>query len=206
MGTARQQRSQRTLRRIVEATERLLEQRLFDEISVAAIVREADATVGSFYNLLDDKESLLPFLYQNHCEQLLARYDALQLRFRNSNECLSVIVSQLVQAILKLNQQQRGLLRALVLRAHCRASGPPDRSDRMTQVLPGLVDLVLQCRSEIQHPRPRIAARLGLLAVLSTVREVCLYPHTSASSLQIREKELPRELTRLWLGYLTTGF
>ncbi len=206
MKTAKQERSRQTFAQIVEATERLLEQKLFDEISVAAIVNEAGATVGSFYNLFDDKNALLPHLYRNHCEKLLDELEKTRKRFRATQESLVNVVEYLVKAIIQLNQQQRGLMRALVLRAHCHPTGSPERNHKMTQVLPELAKIVAEFGSEISHPRPRLAAKLGLLAVLSTVREVCLYPNTSANSLDVKERDLTRELARMWLGYLTNNY
>lgn len=58
----RQARSQATLERFVEATGKLLEERSFDEITVADIVHRAERTVGSFYARFDDKYAVLHVL------------------------------------------------------------------------------------------------------------------------------------------------
>lgn len=55
----RQARSQQTLQRFLDATQQLLEERSFEEITVADIVRRADRTVGSFYARFDDKYAVL---------------------------------------------------------------------------------------------------------------------------------------------------
>ena len=61
----RQARSQETLERFLAATQQLLEERPFDEITVADIVGRADRTVGSFYARFDDKYAVLYELVQS---------------------------------------------------------------------------------------------------------------------------------------------
>lgn len=58
----RQARSQETLDRFVQATSELLDERPFEEITVADIVQRAGRTVGSFYARFDDKQSVLHLL------------------------------------------------------------------------------------------------------------------------------------------------
>ncbi|MEJ5254618.1 MAG: TetR/AcrR family transcriptional regulator [Acidimicrobiales bacterium] len=55
----RQARSHETFERFVEATRQLLDEKPFDEITVADIVRKAERTVGSFYARFDDKYGVL---------------------------------------------------------------------------------------------------------------------------------------------------
>jgi AcrR family transcriptional regulator len=55
----RQARSQETLQRFLDATQQLLVERPFEEITVADIVGRADRTVGSFYARFDDKYAVL---------------------------------------------------------------------------------------------------------------------------------------------------
>lgn len=55
----RQARSQETLNRFLEATRELLDERPFEEITVADIVGRAERTVGSFYARFDDKYAVL---------------------------------------------------------------------------------------------------------------------------------------------------
>jgi AcrR family transcriptional regulator len=60
--TPRQARSQATLERFVSATQQLLAQQSFEDITVADIVERAERTVGSFYARFDDKYAVLHVL------------------------------------------------------------------------------------------------------------------------------------------------
>ncbi len=55
----RQARSQETLERFLDATRQLLDERPFEDITVADIVSRADRTVGSFYARFEDKYAVL---------------------------------------------------------------------------------------------------------------------------------------------------
>jgi len=55
VNTPQQARSQETLDRFLEATEQLLREKPFDDITIAEIVDRAGRTVGSFYARFDDK-------------------------------------------------------------------------------------------------------------------------------------------------------
>ncbi len=47
------------MERFLQATRELLEERSFEEITVADIVERADRTVGSFYARFQDKDAVL---------------------------------------------------------------------------------------------------------------------------------------------------
>ena len=64
----KQDRSRRSAERMLSAAERLLRTRPFEDITIAEIVRESGASIGSFYHRFASKEALLPLLYE--------RYDA----------------------------------------------------------------------------------------------------------------------------------
>ena len=66
----RQARSQATLERFVEATRMLLEERSFEDITVADIVSKAERTVGSFYARFEDKYAVLHVLVDRLDERI----------------------------------------------------------------------------------------------------------------------------------------
>jgi AcrR family transcriptional regulator len=65
-----QARSQETLDRFLEATEELLREKNFDEITIADIVARADRTVGSFYARFDDKVAVVKTLTSRRVEAM----------------------------------------------------------------------------------------------------------------------------------------
>src|SRR5690242_21129381 len=57
-----QTRSQETLDRILDAAERVFEEKSFGEATVAEIMTRAGVTVGAFYRRFPDKDALLHLL------------------------------------------------------------------------------------------------------------------------------------------------
>lgn len=200
-----QTRSAETRDRILAATEALLREKPFDSISVAEIARRAGSSIGSLYHQFGDKDALLPELYRRHCHEVIVAVDRLVADERASGSSLAGLVTTIVDRFVDLHRRQRGLLRALVLRSHAAPEQrAKERPDAMERILPRIADLIASRRGEITHPKPRAAARLGVLALLATLRERLLFPTTSARSLAIPERSLAHELRRLLLAYLSS--
>ena len=73
----KQRRSERTLRRLLDAGEALIEEKGLADVSVPDIVRRAGSSVGGFYARFRDKNELLRALEERFFGELLARVDAL---------------------------------------------------------------------------------------------------------------------------------
>ncbi|MFC6978716.1 TetR/AcrR family transcriptional regulator [Microbulbifer taiwanensis] len=65
-----QARSRQALERLLAAGEKLLADNQFEEASVAEIARLAESSVGTFYRLLGDKDTLSLLLLQRFMQQL----------------------------------------------------------------------------------------------------------------------------------------
>jgi len=60
---------------------------------------------------------------------------------------------------------------------------------------------VLEHRAELAHPQPELAAELGLVMVLFTIRELVLWDHLAAI-VPIPDQRLVEQLTRAFLAFL----
>ena len=200
----KQTRSRQTLERILLATERLLESRSFEEISVADIAREARASVGSFYARFSNKQALLPQLYERY-DQGIARQVETQLASEAwSSLDLQGRVDRLVRFFVRWFAENRGLLRAIGIHARLNPEALPDelivrRKDLHRRV----AGFLLARESEITHPEPADAVELGIFAVGAFCREKILFggaPH--ARSISDDLGVLERELVRILFCYL----
>src|SRR5437762_6307200 len=72
-----QTRSRETLDRILDAAERVLDEKSFTEATLAEIMERAGVTVGAFYRRFPDKDALLHFLDERFFQQIGGRSDAL---------------------------------------------------------------------------------------------------------------------------------
>lgn len=70
---AQQARAQRTRDELVRALSRLLQRKSFEDIAVAEIAKEAGVSVGAVYRRFDNKDALIPALFEVY-EDRLARW------------------------------------------------------------------------------------------------------------------------------------
>ena len=112
-----QARSEETLARILDATESLLMQRRFEDISVGEIVRQSRSSVGAFYARFPDKDALLGCLYERFRKELAALTDAMFDPARWQNESLDAVLATAVPFLVQLHRERQGLLRAFAARA-----------------------------------------------------------------------------------------
>ena len=189
--------------RLVDAASRLLEKRNWADVSVAELVREARSSVGSFYHLFGDKDSLLDYLDERYTREMLSFIDGFSRRHLGRIRSLEEAVGVLLRELAAFHRARRGTIRALVLRARRRRETAFDeRTRRMNAALPALLEFVSAHGREIRHPRPQRACFLAFSFTFSALRERILFPETIQDPAPAGDEELVRELTRSMLAYL----
>ena len=138
-----QRRSQQALQRLLDAGEQLLASNAFEEASVTQIAELADSSVGTFYRVLGDKDTLSLLLLQ---------------RFFQSTVGL-------------VYQGRRGVLRALILRAS-RDAVFRDKVHQLNEYIAVRIVAVFQHHQrEVHHPQPRKAMQAAVHIVLGALNQ-----------------------------------
>ncbi|MCX6952118.1 MAG: TetR/AcrR family transcriptional regulator [Verrucomicrobia bacterium] len=200
-----QARSVDTLRRLLDATERLLAERHFEEITLHEIMELSGVSTGSFYARFHSKEDLLPHLYTEHSDGLRARMAADTDPARWRGVALAARIRALVTSPVRSYRARRGLLRAVALLARARPaavahSALRERDDQYRAA----AALLLECRAEIRHAAPDLAVPAGLFFVLAACRDKILFaeaPHPA--SVKLTDDQLAAELAHALHAYLT---
>lgn len=200
----KQRRSQQTLDRILQATERLLRERGFDRISVQEIVRAAETSVGSFYNRFGDKRSLLAGLYDRYDEGLDARITQWRKRQGEPPADLVPAASWVARYLIGAFRSRRHLLRALALfvRNHpeVQTAAVVDRRASQHEFL---IAALLEQRRAFRHPQPEHAARTAVFAAASIARERILFSEGAhASVTKSTDAQLLQDIVRMLVGFL----
>lgn len=202
----KQDRSRRTLERLVEASKTLLEEKSFDEIAVAEIADRAGSSVGAFYARFRDKESLLEYLLGVVRDDMKAEGDRCIGEKNWEEASLGIIMGGLMDFLVRGHRRHRVVLRALFGRS---LGAKPGREDVSMWEEPGpipfLVRHIARRRGEINHPDPDVAVELGLAMALSTVRERILFPELGPggqSTVPITDAVFVGELTRAFSSFL----
>ena len=198
----RQQRSQDTLDRILDAAEALVAEKGFADATVAEVARRAGSSVGSFYTRFKDKEGLLYALYERYFEQATATADAALDPARWDGAGIAEILRTVMRFLVEVYRERAGLIRAFVQRNHSDAAFQA-RQERLSHYVNERLSALLLARAgEIAHPDPARAAAFGLTFAASTIESVVLFGELRSSHLALSDDELATELVRAFLAYL----
>jgi AcrR family transcriptional regulator len=200
----KQARSQETLDRILDAAEALVAEKGFADTPVSEIVRRAGSSVGAFYTLVPDKDALLHGLYERYLEQATATADDALDPARWDGAGIALVLDEVVRFLVEIYREQRGLIRAFVVRNHTDPTFQARRERLSHYVNARLTALLLARRDEIAHPDPERAAAFGLTLVFSTLDNVMLFGEMRSGTLALSDADLAAELTRAYLAYLGT--
>ncbi len=200
----KQARSQKTLDRILRATERLLHKQSFDEIGVQQIVRASRTSVGAFYTRFRDKQGLLSALYEHYDQGLDGEIEAWCHAHGPAPEDLAGSIRWFLSYLIEAFRSRRHLLRALALHVRCHPEEIDDlRRDRRAFQHRFLFAALLARREEIRHPDPERAIENAIFCAASTLRERVLFSETAhASAMVTSDAELAEDLERMLMGLL----
>ncbi|MFO0945597.1 MAG: TetR/AcrR family transcriptional regulator [Planctomycetota bacterium] len=164
-----QARSQKTMERILDATEKLMRKRPFREIAVAEIAQEARAAPTSLYARFENKQAILGALFERHAHSHQQLFDQLAEPGQWNGVPLAIVLRKTFPAIVDSYRARQGLLRAFLEQA---AEDRRFREDwsRVGQFIEKTVlGLVLARPDEVGHPDPVQGVRVCMEAVFATL-------------------------------------
>jgi len=200
----RQRRSRKTLDRLVEACEGLLQEKPFEEISVADIARRGRSSVGAFYGRFKGKDALLHFLDAKRERLIVSSWESYFSKAKWEGVSTEEILRQFVTLSVRAQREKKGLLRALFLRLRAQPTKEMlVRTRRINgTVVEALRDLLAKRRSEIAHPNPDLAIVQGLVMVTAAIREWVLFEDLHLYPSTANDEVLAEELSRAFITYL----
>ena len=196
----KQARSERTLYRILDVAETLIERRGLGDVSIPEIVRRAGSSVGGFYARFRDKNELLHALEERFFEELLDRLDALADTERWRDADVDTVVAACLAELMRTARERRNLLAAFLARA---AQDPEARAEALrfrgeaTQLM---LPLFRSMGAASAHPDPPTAIAVAVQVAFALVQQRLLADADAAGELD--DAALQRELHRLLVPYL----
>lgn len=162
----KQARSRKTLEQIVAASQALLDESTFEEISMQAIAERAGVSVGNLYNRFSGKEALITHLIERmQAQQSEFVGDRLRSgpgKGRNLRARLAYLAETIDSAV-KVNA---GLIRAIAARNLAGRTPQTDLTDQNTRrFVTQMADWVYQSGDEVSHPDPRQACRFAVASI-----------------------------------------
>jgi AcrR family transcriptional regulator len=199
---ARQERSRRTLERLLDSAEALLREGGLDAATVPAIASRSELSVGVVYRRFPDKDALIRAVYERFFARSREGNRAALEPARWSGVPTAQILRSLIGGMVAGYRLRRGLLAALLFYAE---THPDKRFRRHAEQLnreafEGIAALLLSRKKDLRHPDPAEAVRFCLLLVGSALRTLVL--RTDHSHPFVPGERLEEELSRVCLRYL----
>jgi AcrR family transcriptional regulator len=182
---AMQARSRRTLGDLLDTARELLNEKPFDEITVAEICRLAGCSPPSFYQRFRDKEALLHAIHEQYRVETLDLIRSFLRPELWEGRSIDDFVDALVRGLLYLEGRAGGLRTTTVRRSHPSTGADDDSNDRFAERLRGireelygeLARVLDALRSQFDHPEPERASRFLIRLIQGTVARHFEAPH-----------------------------
>lgn len=200
----KQARSEESLRRLLDASESLIGERGFGEMSIADIARRARSSVGGFYARFRDKDELLLALHERFVEALEHKFAQIEAELEDDAE-LTELVSPSIHMLVEVYRQQRPLLVAFTARASDNRrifqAGVAFRNG----VVARFTALILRWKAQVKHPDPELAAELAVQLALSFMEQTIHIGKLRVAGEVLPEGRIEEELERALLSYLNVS-
>lgn len=199
-----QTRSQETLDRILDATEKVLEEKSFTEATLAEIMERAGVTVGAFYRRFPDKDALLHLLDERFFHQMHERADELLDPEHWRGASVTEIIHEFARTAVQVYTTRRGVARSIFLRARVdpvlQASGRKVNAHYIERLRHLLLDE--DRRDQLTHPDPERAIALGFMMFYGALRETTVFGEVWPEHRQLAGDDLGDQMARLYLAFL----
>jgi len=198
----KQDRSARTLSRLLDAAEAVIAERGLAGLSIPEIVRRADSSVGGFYARFADKNQLLRALEERFFLEVSARLDALADARRWRDASPVALVEAAVTELVAVTLARAPMIRVFLYRA---VQDPDVREHGLRfqrRVTERIAPLLLARTGAVRHPDPPLAVDLAVQLAFGLMQQHVLLEGLHAAGRRLREADLRRELTTLVLTYV----
>jgi AcrR family transcriptional regulator len=197
-----QDRSRKTLERLLDATEAIIRARGIDAVTIPAVVQAARSSVGSFYARFPNKAALLSTLHERACEQSIATAEAALDPSRWRDVATSDVVRTFVGFVVHLFRERRSMMLAFTTTLALEP-GFAQRRARTAAAIGRLSRaLLLERRAAIGHPSPALAVDLSLRVVTATLEQRNAFDESGVADVLVEDATLVEELSRVVLRYL----
>lgn len=199
-----QQRSRESEKRLLDAAEELLADRIWEDVSIAEIALRAGMSVGGVYARFAAKENLLRALHARYERDRTERLSAFFEDDHWREAPLEARIRGLVDALTDLLERRRGVLRSFILEFW---SARLDDQHALNERLGGLYDraaeFLLERRHDMGRPDADTAVRLAINFMLAAAREHFLLKPAPQPGAVVQDREaFNREAARMMCAYL----
>ncbi len=166
--TPKQARSQQTLERLLSATEKLLDREGEDAVTVAAVVKHANSSVGAFYARFGDKETLLRCVFERFYEEARATTENALVPQHWDGIPLAQVFETLTVFVTEIFLRRRGVIAAIVMRS-CQPNSDAIMEALTAQIAQQVVELLHYREESVVAEDPVRAVETMVWLVISAL-------------------------------------
>jgi AcrR family transcriptional regulator len=183
-----QRRSQRSLERIVEALESLIEEKTFEEITVTEVCQRAKVAVGTFYDRVGNKDALLEHLRRRFYVEILAQIDQAFAPGRFDGLSPQAMLAINAREMVALHRRRQGAIRATIVEARRSAAFAAHARELNAILMQRVTTTWLRKRDAlVPGVDPEQLVRSAFLLAVGFLREAVIWaelwpPHSSGGA------------------------
>lgn len=164
----KQERSQRSLERVLEAATELLTEEGYEGLSLKKVSARSGVSTGSIYARIDSKDDLIHILAGRLYRDRRADHDRMMEKAREIAD-LRKLIAFVIPRHSEILRHYAPVLRPILLRAPFDPVLLESGKTLMLELRHEISDLIAEHRDEIVHPRPDHAARVAFAVASDTV-------------------------------------
>jgi len=198
-----QDRSRKTLDRLLQATITTLEKEGLDACTLPRIATTAGVSAASVYRRFADKDALLRATFLHILETNTPTQPALEKELLRST--LQETAERIIAGLLRQHRANPHLHRARTrfLETQTDSDFPTKLLTLLAANNQALAALLLHHRERIRHPEPDRAATIAILTITASIESIVTTPKSLWQvTLPLTDKQLTAELTRNVVAYL----
>ncbi|WP_339740144.1 TetR/AcrR family transcriptional regulator [uncultured Maricaulis sp.] len=203
---AQQSRSRQTRAKLVAALEELLRQRSFEDISIADLAAEAGLSVGTVYRRFDNRDALIPVIFELYAERVAHYAAAPSARLTlEEGAGLRTALRQMVSLAWRFLTAEAHLVRAAHLYARLRPDLVGEEWEAFLEASVAQSEALIEHFSaEVSVPNRRHAAEILTYLFNTSLIERALYPQDGpAFALTMSDAVFTAAMADAIYGYLT---
>jgi AcrR family transcriptional regulator len=197
-----QQRSQKTLARLLDAAEGLIVESGLDAVTVSAVTKRAGSSVGSFYARFADKEALIRCVLERFTDQALATASAVLEPTRWEGVPVHDALVAMMRFMLQVVDERQGVVLALLVRS-ARDPELTALGQRLNdQIAVHLHGLIAQCGHAVDHDDAETAIRMAVWMILSAMQTRALDKAGQAGAFELDDDSIAQQMALMIIRYV----
>ena len=198
----KQARSERSLYRLLDAAEALINEKGLAGLSIPEVVRRAGSSVGGFYARVRDKNELLRALEERFFLQVEERLEVIADERRWVGAPVGAVVQAAVEELVTVTEERRELIRAFLFRATQDLKIRDDAIRFRNRAAAKIAPLLVTKSPSFRHPDHALAIDLGVQFAFALMNQHVLLDATRAAGRALTREDLVREITRMFVAYV----